>query len=446
MGHYSRQLITEIEKHIDEKLIQFFKTNYDIKHFPYDNIRDVIDDTLMTHFGGRHTRDDLVGSVYKNKRTRIQKRSRWYKSYFNDLTLLDHNDPAYPLDLSKYDECERDELVKREIEKLEKWKSDRSIYLVEFPWISQFTDASIYNTFKSDLLVSMWGYIVQELNGNIGSFYRSFPISLIENPLFSPSSFNLNVKETENSFLEEIVYDDELNDLLKIVIPNNVFNPPKVMDATDLKILNAFISNVNNDFYQDKTVIIDLNTLAKSVVDYKPGANVLKSISERCTKLVEYSYSVRTDKERLAFNLFDNIVIEEAERPYVRAQFGEVLANAIIQKKLINVTSDSYSNLSRPLSQIIYYALQQERVSLQTDGRNRKSYTYTYFQKIARFGTLNKLKNIKLIKDSLQDFVDHGICVKSYKYLNYNFYIEYLELTEEEWEDMNFEEKRIDAQ
>ena len=39
----------------------------------------------------------------------------------------------------------------------------------------------------------------------------------------------------------------------------------------------------------------------------------------------------------------DNITIkEDAERPYAIAQFGEILSNAIIQKKLISITSASY--------------------------------------------------------------------------------------------------------
>ena len=64
------------------------------------------------------------------------------------------------------------------------------------------------------------------------------------------------------------------------------------MDSNDLKLVNAFISNINmQEFSKEKSVVVDLNTLGKEVVDYHVGKNVLNKISNSCRKLVEYNFS-----------------------------------------------------------------------------------------------------------------------------------------------------------
>ena len=157
------------------------------------------------------------------------------------------------------------------------------------------------------------------------------------------------------------------------------------MDSNDLKLINAFISNINmQEFSREKSVIVDLNTLGKEVVDYHVGKNVLNKISNSCRKLVEYNFSYEEEGSKMYFNLFDNIAIkEDAERPYAIAQFGEILSNAIIQKKLISITSSSYDVLQNNLSKIICYALKREQIANQESLTNEYSYTsvsYTHLR------------------------------------------------------------------
>ena len=110
-----------------------------------------------------------------------------------------------------------------------------------------------------------------------------------------------------------------------------------------------------------------LDEHGKEVVDYHVGKNVLNKISNSCRKLVEYNFSYEAEGSKIYFNLFDNIVIkEDAERPYAIAQFGEILSNAIIQKKLISITSASYDVLDNNLSKIICYAIKREQIANQS--------------------------------------------------------------------------------
>ena len=188
---------------------------------------------------------------------------------------------------------------------------------------------------------------------------RMFPEQLLDKPLFSPSSFTLMMDTASNNLLKEIITDDDGRELLEVTVNTGKLTPPKSMDSNDLKLINSFISNINmQEFSREKSVIVDLNTLGKEVVDYHVGKNVLAKISSSCRKLVEYNFSYEEEGSKMYFNLFDNIAIkEDAESPYAIAQFGEVLSNAIINKKLISISSASYDVLQNNFSKIICYAL-----------------------------------------------------------------------------------------
>ena len=287
-------------------------------------------------------------------------------------------------------------------------------------------------------------YIESELAGNIDSYLRMYPVDLVDKPLFSPSSFTLMMETASNNLLKEIITDDDGDELLEVTVDNGKLTPPKSMDTDDLKLVNAFISNINmQEFSKEKSVIVDLNTLGKEVVDYHVGKNVLNKISNSCRKLVEYNFSYEAEGSKIYFNLFDNIVIkEDAERPYAIAQFGEILSNAIIQKKLISITSASYDVLDNNLSKIICYAIKREQIANQETRVNE--YSYTYFQKIVRFKLKNKKKNLQLIQESLQEFVDNHIAIEKFELKNGVFIITFLPLSDAEIEDLNSDNDKND--
>ena len=336
-----------------------------------------------------------------------------------------------------------DEIIEDKKKAATLWKDDSNSLLIEFPGISSFTNKSIYNSLKNDLIISAWKYIENELAGNIDSYLRLFPVDLVDKPLFSPSSFTLMMDTASNNLLKEIITDDDGKELLEVTVDSGKLTPPKAMDSNDLKLVNAFISNINmQEFYKEKSVVVDLNTLGKEVVDYHVGKNVIKKISNSCRKLVEYNFSYEEAGSKIYFNLFDNIVIkEDVERPYAIAQFGEILSNAIIKKKLISITSASYDVLDNNLSRIICYAMKREQISNQETFIGE--YNYTYFQKIVRFKLKNKKKNLQLIKESLQEFVDNNIVIDSFELKNNVFIIKFLPLSDAEIQDLNFDKTKL---
>ncbi len=460
-SRYSSQFIGEVVKNIDPVLTTFFSVNHKLYKFPVHSLREAIYETLRSTMKGCLVKEELMSVMNLMKKSRLKKRTRWNDDYTERLTSfldgrISKDDARLPQRILLLDEYEIISAVEKEIEDTRAWKARSDSYLIEYPGLHQSTFTGVWNCFKSDLAVCIWKYVLRELNGNINSFYRSYPESFIQSPLFAPSSFNLIMKKTGDNLLEETVYDEDGNPLLALVIPDGGEDTlPKVMDETDLKILNSFISSIDNEFYRSKSTTIDIRALTRAVVGYRPGTSNYKAIADRCMKLVNYNYTVMSEGSSLAFNIFDNIVIidegsnevvlddvvsviDESKEYTVIATFGDVLANAIIQKQLIQITEKNYDALQNPMSKIIYYALEKERVSLHGSGHLTCVYSYTYFQKIVRFKVKNRSKNLKLIDEALQDFVDNGICIKEFNRLEDGSYqITFLPLSDEELDDID---------
>ena len=457
MEQYSRRFIEELSKHIDPVIVEYFNKKKGLLNFPSDSFTELIDETLMDYLEGKTSREDLIPIINKIKKSRLQKRARWYKSYINDIDTISIDDAKHPLaniimmartlPLEEYTKIfgdkELDEIIEDKKNAASEWKNNSNSFLIDFPGLSAFTNNSIYNSLKNDLIISAWKYIENELAGNIDSYLRMFPTELLDKPLFSPSSFTLMMDTASDNLLKEIITDDEGHELLEVTVNNGKLTPPKSMDTNDLKLVNAFISNINmQEFSREKSVVVDLNTLGKEVVDYHVGKNVIAKISNSCRKLVEYNFSYEEEGSKMYFNLFDNIAIkEDAERPYAIAQFGEILSNAIIKKKLISITSASYDVLQNNLSRIICYAMKREQIANQETLSNE--YSYTYFQKIVRFKLKNKKKNLQLIQESLQEFVDNGIAIEKFELKNGMFIIHFLPLSDAEIEDLNFDKTKL---
>jgi hypothetical protein len=111
--------------------------------------------------------------INKVKKSRLQKRSRWYKSYINDIDTISIDDAKHPLatvvamaktlpveDYTKmFGDKDLQEIIEDKKRAATEWKNDSNTLLIDFPGISSFTYNSIYNSLKNDLIISAWKYI-----------------------------------------------------------------------------------------------------------------------------------------------------------------------------------------------------------------------------------------------------------------------------------------------
>ena len=88
MEQYSRRFIEELAKHINPTILEFFNKKKNLMNFPTDNAAELIDETLMEYLEGKTSREDLMPIINKIKKSRLQKRARWYKAYSSGLNDL----------------------------------------------------------------------------------------------------------------------------------------------------------------------------------------------------------------------------------------------------------------------------------------------------------------------------------------------------------------------
>lgn len=453
--YYLKQFIEEASRHVNPKIKTYYEIQKSILKTEYLSFTDVVEDAIDFYFEGKTARQDLTPLIVKIKAARKKKIKRLCDKTHKDFKV-------YPIDNSKnpfyntymyastlpfdkyYDLYENktvEQIIAQEVQNFDNWYSSKKLLLIECPRGAGKTSASVFKNIKNDIIMDVIDYVENDLDCNINSFVRKYPAELIEKPLFSPTPFLLISKKATSSVFKEIIKDENDNPLLTLDIDNsskeNNLPSLKALSSYDLELINVLISNIEmSDFIKYKSVTMDLNAIARSIVNYTPGKNALNKVELACKRLVDYNFSYEADNATLHFNLFDNILIKhDAQRPYAIATFGEVLFNAIVQRKIISVTSADYVQLNNNLSKIICYALKQEQIIHQDQMCD--DYGYSYFQRIVRFKLKNKTKNIKLIKESLDEFVANKIVIDSYELKKDIFTIKFMPLSQAEKDDID---------
>lgn len=456
MKQYSRQFIEEIVNHLDPKIISFFNVKKDVLHFPTTDLVELTSIALNEHFKGLTLKDELSPLITILKRVRSKKKSRWYNAFMRDIKLLNRDNPKYPLahlittirTLSPelyeklYGSKSLDKIINEEIKKVELWKKNIDSLFIEFPAINIQTDKTVYQVLVTDITLNAWKYISTELHGNINSYLLMYPDALVDKPLFGPSAITMVMQDTSENLLKEIIRDENDSPIMEIEVSAGKLVPTKSLESFDLKLLNTVIANLNlNTFYKDRSVTMDMTSLAHGIINYNPGSAIFEKIQYSCEKLARYNYTYISDSNRIYFNLFDHIHVDMDKKQATFA-FGEILTNAIIQQKLIAIASPIYNILKNDLSSIICYAMKREQIMNQDTLTNE--YNYVFFQKIVRFKSKSKKINIQLLKDSLQEFVDNQVIIESFKVSTIGvFTINFFKLSNAELTDLDMTDKEI---
>lgn len=442
----------------NKKIYNLFEKEKD--KFPTNTIADVIKECLNEYFDGYIYKDDLIPIIETIKKKRFNKRDRWHKKFIAGIKSAKITSKEHPLNMfytglslmdpetyiEIYKTSTIESVIESKIRDEVEWKKDVESALVEFPSLTQFcTWKSIYASLKVDVILYIWNYILTDLNGNIESFYNYYPKEFIGKPIFTPNAFQFELQEQANTLISKIITDDEGNTLLEINPTKEGINPFKVMDATDLKITTVFLSAIDNSFYDKGEVRMNFNSLCERVAGYSPNKNYREAIKKRCTNMISFGYTGKIEGGSIGFNLFDSIeVFDEIESPVVIARFGKYFQKAIINNKIISVAKDDFDKIDDYLCQILFSALQQERIVAQQNGKTFVDLTYSFFISNIQFKSRNKVKNLKGVATSLQSFVKNDVLIKECKLVDNEYiHIEFIPLSAEEAADVNFEKTEV---
>lgn len=464
---YPRQFISSLSSQVDEHLIEFFVTGKEVYNFPVSDINELIDSTLQEYLKDETGRPEIKSIYTTQLRMRRQKRSRWRntarESVNLDITtkknafhyLLEQQNVLNAIQFKKlYGSPNINKVIEKLLSEIDEWQANPSSYLIDYPLITTQTKNQLFKALKNDFFINLVEIINKSFDGSIDSFIRRKPEALIDMPLFSPATYSINLQESLDALTAGLFRNEEME--IDITLPKSSEELDdsdkkfKVLDPKDNQILLCLMNNIKGDFYDSKTVLLDIGIIAKEL-NPRPNSKHYEMVVSRLYNMSKINFTYRSKGKNgtgIAFNIFDSIQIDKDldGHRYCKATFGNILADAIIKEKMIGVTLRNYNALELDLSKLLYHALQRERIRLSMatpDDMNDellcKHYDYSFFQRTVLFKQKRKEKNIALIRQTLDEFVDKKIAIDHYIVQNHSFDIYYFPLTADEKADLFLE-------
>lgn len=465
---HSKQVILELSEQMDKRIIACFNEYKDKLEF--DNLYDLIEDVLSENYV-EVDKVSMQDSADKVRKRMLKTKRRWYVTYNDNLVKYpDTRDKKCPffsiskqydvLSPKQWDELyggmSYQKLIEKKKEEIDEWKNSSHTLLCEYPLLSSKRTTYIYNALRTDIALNIYNIAKRSYSGSLSSFFRSYPEKLVGIPLFGDDKRQLPLKQHAGELVSDFFPETENdNEYLRTVVNKGTNDILQSLDETDLAIVSMFLSSIDNNFYTTKQVTLDLSDLIKAVYKTKssPSDWYYEDLTKRCLNISSqhYKYYDPSGKGGVTFYLFEIFISplrKDGERRTVTATFGKFLFDALVNHKLINVTASSFDKLEKKFSRIFYYGLQLKRVELGLKYRDgiiddmRCELDYSYFVQLARIRG-SKQSNIHLINTSLDEFVQYKIAIQSYTYEASRWTIHFYALTDEEYEDLQFQRDNV---
>lgn len=461
---HPQQMISEFSLGLDSDIRNFFQEHS--QKFNISSLDQLVEE-ILGEFFIEMDKTSIKDAAEKLRRRQHKTKSRWYSSYMSRQEQYpDISNPKNVYHIyyeqhkflsqsewtALYGNVSINQIVEEKDKEVCEWKSTRSSKLIGFPLIQTKQPVHIYSAFRLDAALNIYNLIKRDYNGSLYQFFRSYPQELLDKPLFSPSSYDVALREYSGQLIEDFFPSGENTPMLRMVNDEDTSMVLRVFDSKDIAILSMFLANVDTSFYSTRSITVSLSDIASLLYPGKLSEWHYEDAKRRCLDFRKrhYEYTNNTTESAFAFNYFDNVYVSgKDEKRQVTLAFGELFYRAIIDRKLVSVTSKNYESLENPLSRIIYYTLQRERINLAIKGKDTEKpliaeYEYSFFQQAVRFHKNKKSQNIKLINTSLDDFVSNRIAIKSYEInSNGHWLITYYPLTDAEYADLEFNNKNI---
>lgn len=464
---YPKQLISALSKQINKKLIDYFEIE-NRKYFKdWNDLNHIIEDTLWNYIKNETEKSDLKSIYTTQSKMQYQKKKRWistYRANTEKYPVTSKKHPFYSIyhDFQSrsghsfhklYGNSDISAVINHYENAINKWIQDDNSMLSEYPLIAAKTPHQIVSSFQLDLIVNLLTIIMESLDGNIKSYFAKKPDILLDKPIFAASKFSIPFKASIDSYVADLTSFDKDDMVFQMLVNHSTTQSENiqkfnVFDQKDNQILLTLINNANLDFYNNKTVTMEIGAIAKTI-NKRPGKHCYQDIKQRLHNMVRTSFRIckkeNPDEPIFSFNFFDNVLTPKVGgKEYAIVTFGNVLYDAIIMQKMTTVTSDNYDSLDLKLSKLLYHSLQKERIMLSAsstpdkNGYLQQCYDYSFFQRIILFKSKKKANNIHLIVNSLDEFVEKGIAISKYEYNKEDgiFHLYYLPIFKEESEDL----------
>jgi hypothetical protein len=346
-----------------------------------------------------------------------------------------------------------EDVPKVRLKELEIWSKSTKTNIADYPYLNTKMKYQIEKAFSTDFCFLVAEFIMQNYNGNLSNWIDKRLNSWVEVPIFSSESHTLKTNlEHEHELNETVLYNDYKVDedfFIRTLIPvkddqSVLTKKNTVLDEKDSRIIQFALSKRDELFYKDKTVHLDLYDLVKEIYNSK-GVKNYDAVESRIMKIASYQVQGIAKKKnsrdtKFHINFFQKAIIETDEvtgKRYARITFSDATHQEFLNRQFVQIYSDVMKKFKdNPLSSLLLYAFQKERLDCYLQ---KKSYTnyypYQYFSSKVRFRSKKMDVNLKLINESLQEFLDNQVLIQSYQKKHQGFDISFIPLQNYEIQD-----------
>lgn len=447
---YPKDLLKDIEQNVDSVFVTFFEKNKErLSLVHHETFYDYLCYIIDFYFKGYVYKDELLPIINKIMTKKRSSKKYIYSSYMKNLnaSIYEDSNPRNFITKLKdsdyatlYGSLTYEEVVNNHKKEIEEWHKNKNSLLLDFPGLPYLKNKMVLEYMGIDISLHVWRYILANYGGNMEISNISYPSSFIGTPFASDKSLFFIKKglqtsspldcdfPAEDARVSTLVYETENGQYVLDFLQDYVdsYGKAVVIGPDFVKGLSYIMNSIDDLPYFLKTNEISINVrdMAKYLVGGGGESYVLNDNNiSRAVRVLDYMYAYSVKEEgvegdspvRAHYRLLTSLkYIGGGSRMEARLNVTDLLADTIINENYILIPQKTYGMLENSISKVLAHALKKEQIVMSSEDSRTGFYSYSFFQRNILFSLKSKKKNMQLVLDSLNEFVDKKIIVASF--------------------------------
>ncbi len=402
------------------------------------------------------------------------KNPRLLRKYAESTSLINN------MDRSQDDDRTIEEIMLDKYNEIDNWRSDTTAPITDFSFTAQKPTKTLANAFINDITFESLLIIKDAFGGSIEGFNTKSPTEFNEHPLFSFRStvmdFEPQLLENELTFFNQYSYKDEdkgiegditvkynpdvnlpstvtEKNLSKIMKEFQINLKQRELDMKDREIMTQLFNLINGETLSTQHIRVDLREFTRRVFNIRvPKKKHYEDIGNRLEKLKNYDYTITVRSretgeliETTSLGLLNYLYINFQEN-YFQYTPSEQWIRTYVQKKYINILTDSYKSVDSPQTKGIMMILQQERLTEYAKNSYTKTLPLNYFRLHMKLQKIGNAALVKELTNHMSILKSEQIVIKDFEFINKNsaVTIQFLPLDSKELIAYEFNTKALD--
>lgn len=442
--------------------------------------QETIEDALRTY---RENRRVYKRNLFKSIREEIEtpdklspKNPKYLRSFAEmkiALAEIEHSDDS----LNSIEAIMQDKYYE-----LDNWRTDTTAPITDFAFLAKKPVKLIATSFIYDLTFESITIILNNFSGSIEGFNVKFPEELTKLPIIGYRSTSIDF---EALFVNELVFMDsykftpesDTDDIEgDIEVTYNFENLPaniskdnyrqmltkydidlsrheRDLDMKDREIMTQLFNMISGDTLVNDIIAVNLRAFAKKIYNVTvPKKKHLDDLDKRLHKLRNFDYKITVrnkntgavvESSSLALLTYLHI---SRETGFFHFSPSKQWIDTYVQKKYINILTDSYTSIESHQTRGIMMILQRERVAEYSKGSSSKQFDMKYWRSNMKLGQMPRSTLVKELTKHFSILKEKKIVIKEFEFLfrDSAVNIEFLPLDNRELMAYDFKTKALE--